>query len=83
MSTTRYFEEQVRRKRTYLTIEMCLAVLANPVRRQVQEDGRIRHWGRVVLPGEVEARILRVVTLEDGTTIHNAFLDRGFREDDR
>ena len=83
MSTTRYFEEQVRRKRPYLTIEMCRDVLHNPLLREVQEDGRVRHWGRVALPGEPEARILRVVTLEDGETIHNAFLDRGFREDRR
>ena len=81
MKTTRYFDEQVRRKRQYLTIEMCGAVLAHPVRREVQEDGRIRHWGRVTLPDDPETRILRVVTLEDGETIHNAFLDRGFRED--
>lgn len=81
MKTTRYFDEQVLRKRTYLTVEMCRAVVANPIRRVIREDdGRIRHWGRVVLPDEGEARILRVVTLEDGETIHNAFLDRGFRE---
>lgn len=83
MKTTRYFyfDEQVLRKRTYLTVEMCRAVITDPIRRLVQEaDGRIRYWGRVVLPDEREARILRVVTLEDGETIHNAFLDRGFRE---
>ena len=80
MSVTRYFEEQVLRKRPYLTIEMCRAVVAQPLRRIVQEDGRIRHWGRVTLPDGGEARILRVVTLEDGATLHNAFLDRGFRE---
>jgi hypothetical protein len=40
----------------------------------VQPDGRIRHWGYV--PGL--GRWLRVVTLEDGETVHNAFLDRGF-----
>lgn len=51
--------------------------------KQVQDDARVRHWGRVALPGEPEMRILRVVTLEDGATIHNAFLDRGFREDRR
>jgi len=83
MSTTRYFDEQVRRKRPYLTLEMCRAVLAEPLETVVQEDGRVRHWGRVTLPGEAQARILRVVTLEDGETIHNAFLDRDFREDDR
>jgi hypothetical protein len=32
------------------------------------------------LPEGEEARILRVVTLEDGATIHNAFIDRGFRK---
>jgi hypothetical protein len=81
VSTTRYFAEQVQRKRPYLTEEMCRAVLAEPLRTEVQEDGRIRHWGVVRLQAEQEERILRVVTLEDGATIHNAFLDRGYRED--
>jgi hypothetical protein len=80
-ATTRYFEEQVLRKRPYLTVEMCLEVLQAPLKREVQDDGRIRHWGRVALPGESDARILRVVTLDDGWTLHNAFLDRGYRED--
>jgi hypothetical protein len=83
VSTTRYFDEQVLRKRPYLTVELCRAVLANPMLTERQEDGRIRHWGKATLPGEGEARILRVVTLADGETIHNAFLDRGFREDGR
>jgi hypothetical protein len=39
------------------------------------------HWGRVLLPDESNERILRVVTLEDGKTLHNAFLDRSYRED--
>lgn len=81
MATTRYFEEQVLRKRPYLTIEDCRAVVASPLAIAVQDDGRIRHWGRITLSDEAEARILRVVTLEDGETIHNAFLDRGYRED--
>lgn len=79
METTRYFAEQVLRKRPYVTIEMCAAVLADPLRQEAQDDGRIRHWGRVTLPNEAEPRILRVVTLEDGATIHNAFLDRDYR----
>ena len=82
-ATTRYFDVQVLRKRPYLTVALCRAVLADPLRREVQDDGRIRHWGRVALPDDAGARILRVVTLEDGETIHNAFPDRGFREDDR
>jgi hypothetical protein len=72
----------VLRKRPYLSIELCRAVLREALRREVQ-DGRIRHWAHVTLSGETTERILRVVTLEDGTTIHNAFLDRGYREDEQ
>jgi hypothetical protein len=81
VKTTRYFTEQVLRKRPYLTEAMCAAVVAAPLLRIVQDDGRIRHWGSMILPGEAETRILRVVTLEDGETLHNAFVDRNFRKD--
>lgn len=81
MKTTRYFEEQVLRKRPYIEIEWCRDVIAAPVRREVQNDGRVRYWGKVIPPGEVAGRFLRVVTLEDGETIHNAFFDRNFREE--
>lgn len=80
MRTTRYFEEQVLRKRPYIERDWCVAVLADPLRREVQDDGRIRFWGRVQRPGEPLPRILRVVTLADGITVHNAFFDRNFRE---
>lgn len=60
---------------------MCEAVRAAPLRKEQQEDGRIRFWGEVCLPGEQASRILRVVTLEDGETVHNAFLDRNFRKE--
>ena len=78
---TRYFTEQVLRKRPYLTLDLCEAILRNPIHVSAQEDGRIRHWGRATLPNENEARILRIITLADGETIHNAFPDRNFRED--
>jgi hypothetical protein len=81
MTVTRYFLEQVVRKRPYLSEALCRAVLANPLRTEVQPDGRLRLWGSVTLPGEENQRILRVVTLEDGLTIHNAFIDRNYRED--
>lgn len=81
MKTTRYFDEQVSRKRPYVDVDLCRAVIASPLRSARQEDGRIRFWGRIRLSGEVTDRILRVVTLEDGETIHNAFLDRSYRED--
>ena len=83
MKTTRYFDEQVRRKRPYVNPQWCLDVLAAPLRRETQPDGRIRFWGTVKLPGEPASRILRVVTLDDGETIHNAFFDRGFRKEER
>jgi len=41
-----------------------------------QPDGRIRQWGYIPALG----RWLRVVTLEDGETVHNAFPDRDFQE---
>ncbi len=78
MKTTRYFEEQVLRKRPYIQREWCQGILAAPIRREVQTDGRVRYWGRIEIDGR--ARFLRVVTLEDGETIHNAFFDRNFRE---
>jgi hypothetical protein len=83
VKTTRYFEEQVLRKRPYIQRDWCRDVLAAPVRREMQPDDRIRHWGRIMVPGEARPRYLRVVTLEDGETVHNAFFDRNFREDER
>src|SRR5262245_23131112 len=51
LKTTRYFEEQVLRKRPYIQREWCREVLAAPIRRDVQMDGRVRLWGRIILPG--------------------------------
>jgi hypothetical protein len=81
VKTTRYFRQQVLRKRPYLMAEWCDAVLAAPLRRSAQLDGRIRWWGRVSDPRDGRVRIRRVVTLDDGETIHNAFFDRGYQED--
>lgn len=83
MKTTRYFDEQVLRKRPYIKRDWCERVLVAPVRRQVQSDGRIRLWGLIVEPDEARPRYLQVVTLEDGETVHNAFFDRNFREDEQ
>jgi len=83
MKATRYFDEQVLRKRPYLRRESCARIVARPIRqeRQHQErqpDGRIRHWGYV---DELGGRALRVITLADGITVHNAFPDRDFEEE--
>jgi len=82
MKTTRYFDEQVLRKRPYNERAWCAQVIAAPVRRHVQDDGRIRFWGRIDAVGEARPRFLRVVTLDDGETVHNAFFDRNFHEDE-
>jgi len=71
---TRYFREQVLKKRPYLTPSVIWLVIQEPDKREVQPDGRIRLWKRVPLLGD---RVLRVVLLGDGRTVHNAFLDRG------
>ena len=42
MKTTRYFEEQVLRKRPYLQRSWCSEVLEAPLRREVQSDGSAR-----------------------------------------
>ena len=73
---TQYFENEVLRKRPYLKKEWCVQVIENPIKFERQEDNRFRFWGKVA---ELEGKILRVVTLEDKTTIHNAFPDRRFK----
>lgn len=74
---TEYFMNVVLEKRPYIKLQWIAAVLEQPLLRQVQSDGRIRHWRFIP---ELE-RYLRVVTLEDGRTVHNAFPDRDFREE--
>ena len=76
VKTTPYVEEQVLRKRPYIQRQWCERIVASPLKRETQPDGRIRHWGIV---SELGGRVLRVVTLEDGKTIHNAFPDRDFK----
>ena len=78
MKTTRYFDEQVLRKRPYINPAWCIEVIRSPIRWERQPDGRFRFWGEVRRAGEASPRVLRVVTLEDRETIHNAFFDRGF-----
>ncbi|MGA8712884.1 MAG: hypothetical protein WBQ45_20585 [Roseiarcus sp.] len=78
MKTTRYFEEQVLRKRPYIKRAWCAAAITAPLRVEAQADGRLRHWLSISDTPDEKPRILRVVTLDDGETIHNAFFDRDF-----
>lgn len=65
-------------KRPYIEPSWCAEVIAAPIRREVQADGRVRFWGQIEPHNEPSPRILGVVTLADGETVHNAFFDRGF-----
>ena len=70
--TTFYFDNITLIKRPYVTLEICVKVIRDPLFCENQYDGRIRFWGIY------QNRFLRVITLEDGLTIHNAFFDRNF-----
>ncbi len=50
--------------------------MKNPLTTEVQSDGRIKKWKYI---DEAE-KYLRVILLEDGETVHNAFFDRNFKE---
>ncbi len=73
---TAYFENEVLRKRPYLKKEWCVQVIENPIKIERQEHNRFRFWGEIEGLG---GRILRVITLEDKMTVHNAFSDRRFK----
>jgi hypothetical protein len=73
---TPYFENEVLRKRPYIQKHWCIRIVQNPDKVEQQEKDRLRFWGRVP---ELGGRFLRVITLADQTTIHNAFPDRGFK----
>jgi hypothetical protein len=49
--------------------------IENPEKTEVQSDGRIRKWALIDEVG----KYLRVILLEDGETVHNAFFDRTFK----
>jgi hypothetical protein len=73
---TEYFEKEVLRKRPYIKKEWCIKVLKKPIKVEKQEHNRYRFWAAIK---ELDGRFLRVITLEDKITIHNAFPDRRFK----
>lgn len=77
MKTTAYFETVRKRPdRATIRIEWIERAVQSPIREVVQSDGRIRRW--LAIP-EADGKVLRVVLLADGETVHNAFFDRGFK----
>lgn len=77
MKCTQYFSFiRQRPDRAIIKDEWILDAINNPIKTEVQSDGRIRKWKFIVEVG----KYLRVIILEDGGTVHNAFFDRNFKE---
>jgi hypothetical protein len=78
MKTTQYFLYTRQRPGRVIIQDVWIErVVHNPLREERQSDGRIRRWGPIP---EIGNRALRVILLEDGETVHNAFFDRDFEE---
>ena len=77
MKETEYFKHiRTRPDRKIIRDEWIELTIQESEARQVQTDGRIRLWKRI---SAAEGRWLRVVLLNDGETVHNAFFDRRFK----
>jgi hypothetical protein len=77
MKTTQYFQyTRQRPDRIIILDEWIENTIHEPLREEIQADGRIRRWARIP---DMENRVLRVILLEDGETVHNAFFDRNLR----
>ncbi|MDI6734872.1 MAG: hypothetical protein QME42_01540 [bacterium] len=78
MKFTQYFlYTRQRRDRKDIKIEWIRYVIDNPVKEDIQSDGRIKRWAKI---SEANNKYLRVVLLEDRETVHNAFFDHSFKE---
>ena len=75
MKLTSYFKNKVLSKRPYLKMEWIKKTINNPIKKEIQPDGRIRLWSYI----EEANKYLRVVVEPDGETVHNAFFDRRFK----
>ena len=77
MKTTQYFDYiRKRPDRTQIKEDWITFVIENPVKTVIQSDGRFKKWAKIPEAG----KYLRVILLEDGETVHNAFFDRSYKE---
>jgi hypothetical protein len=78
MKTTKYFEyTRTRPDRAQIKDDWIKSVIERPEKVEMQSDGRIRKWAKISEAG----KFLRVILLEDGQTVHNAFFDRSYKEE--
>ncbi len=77
-SQTEYFRHTRQRPdRAGIKDEWIEQAIHQPEAEEMQSDGRIRRWARI---SGFQNRALRVILLEDGQTVHNAFFDRDYEE---
>jgi hypothetical protein len=80
MKCTLYFSFiRKRPDRAIIKDEWILDTIKKPVKTEVQTDRRIRKWKFI----EEVGKYLSVILLEDGETVHNAFFDRNFKEEEK
>ncbi len=78
MKTTKYFDYTRKRPdRARIKKDWIKSVIEKPKKVEIQSDGRIRKWAKISEAG----KYLRVILLEDGETVHNAFFDRSYKEE--
>jgi hypothetical protein len=78
MKTTKYFDYTRKRPdRAQIKEEWIKLVIEKPEKVEIQSDGRVKKWAKISEVG----KYLRIILLEDGETVHNAFLDRSFKEE--
>ena len=76
MKTTQYFDYTRKRPDpAQIKEDWIKSVIEKPEKVEIQSDGRIRKWAKI----SEEGKYLRVILLEDGETIHNAFFDRSYK----
>ncbi|MEZ4766089.1 MAG: hypothetical protein R3C26_23750 [Calditrichia bacterium] len=76
MKFTQYFlHTRNRNDRKEIKEDWIQKAIIKPQAEQVQSDGRIKRWIWI----DEQQKFLRVVLLEDGETVHNAFFDRRFK----
>jgi len=71
--TSYFLHTRARPDRAKIRDEWIEAVIAAPDRTATQTDGRLRLWKKIP---EIDNRALRLILLDDGMTVHNAFFDR-------
>ncbi len=76
IKTTPYFENSVRKRRSFIKDEWIKFVIEKPETVELQPDGRIRRWAYI----EELGKYLRVITLDDGVSVLNAFPDRDYKK---